>query len=29
MEVTDELKDNLYKKFVIIASNKKNLLQNI
>ena len=29
MEVTDELKDYLYKKFVIIASNKKNLLQNI
>ena len=29
MEVTDELKDYLYKKLVIIASNKKNLLQNI
>ena len=29
MEVTDELKDYLYKKFVIIASNKKKLLQNI
>ena len=29
MEVTDELKDYLYKKFVIIASNNKNLLQNI